>query len=177
MNRPPSSAGSYSQSPDSSIVEQSLLSSPIRSPDWSLAALSPEDDYPYQSLTASSFSTSNQDLSTLSLAHQDDDDLDDDEDDSEEETALHRYQRKHTLSSFSPSSMIQTVQQREEELQRRNDELAKKLHDANREYENKMTDHEADIQELQERIEELKGELQASKKEEKELRLKAVEWR
>ncbi|KAF8340556.1 uncharacterized protein EI90DRAFT_2080986 [Cantharellus anzutake] len=177
VNRPPSVAGSQSQSPDAALLEQSFLATPIKSPDWSLAALSPDDDYPYQPLAAPSFSSSssssNQDLGTFPTHYQDDDDLADDEEDSEDETTIHRHQRKHTLSSISSPSITQTAQQREEELQRRNDELAKKLHDTNREYENKLSDHEAEIQELQDRIEELKNELQTSKREEKELRLKA----
>lgn len=73
-----------------------------------------------------------------------------------------------TSSSSPPRSSA------EEELQRENALVLKLLRDAERELEHKSSDHEAEMEELQNKMEELRIELASARREEKELKLKAV---
>ena len=96
-----------------------------------------------------------------------------DEDDTLQLPSASSIRRMHTISSSSSLSLT-TPEDRLEALQRTDAELAKKLRDNGRELENRLSDHEAEIDEMQTKIDELKSELQSSKREEKELKAKAV---
>jgi chromosome segregation ATPase len=61
---------------------------------------------------------------------------------------------------------------RVEALQRINTDLSKKLTETEKKLQNRSTEHESELEETQRKLEELKSELSATKREEKELRVK-----
>lgn len=76
-------------------------------------------------------------------------------------------------STASSTASLEPTE-RLEALQRINTDLSKKLMEAERTLQNRLTEHEFELEEMQGRLEEAKTELTATKKEEKELRIKEV---
>ena len=66
--------------------------------------------------------------------------------------------------------------ERLEALQRRNTDLGRKLMEAERTLQNRLADHESELEEMQGKLEEMRSELSATKREEKELRSKEVNY-
>ncbi|KAH0584820.1 hypothetical protein H2248_008098 [Termitomyces sp. 'cryptogamus'] len=75
--------------------------------------------------------------------------------------------RTTTSSTVSMETM-----DRVDVLQRANEELSRKLNDAEKTLQNKLSEHESELEEMQGRLEEMRSELNATKREEKELRSK-----
>ncbi|KAF9519695.1 hypothetical protein BS47DRAFT_1079712 [Hydnum rufescens UP504] len=187
LGRPPSAASSYLRSPNTSIYDPSYLAdsmaSPIRSPDFSAEDTSidystdwkfpPPELFP-SIKTKTDLSKRKPSPNSSPPPSDMNSDPDSDEDnihDRDADPTIHSRDRIHSIST---TSLVTSPEDRLEALQRANAELAKKLRDASRELEHKLSDHEGEIEEMQTRIEDLRYELAASKREEKELRLKAV---
>lgn len=186
-HRPPSSTGSYSytRSPDTSIYDPAYLagmSTPIRSPDFDASSasidysgapdwMSPSSElFPKRSARTDLNKRRPSPNSSPPISDSNSD-SDDDGHDEDPEATIHSRQRIHTVST---TSLMASPEERLEALQRTNAELAKKVRDVSRELENKLSDHEGEIEEMQTRIENLRSELSASKRDGKELRIKAV---
>ncbi|KAG6917717.1 hypothetical protein DXG01_001368 [Tephrocybe rancida] len=89
-----------------------------------------------------------------------------DSDEDEEESGL-VMDRNTTSSTISMEPM-----DRLDVLQRANTELGRKLNDAEKTLQNKLLEHESELEDMQGRLEEMRTELNATKREEKELRSK-----
>lgn len=90
--------------------------------------------------------------------------------DSEDESSLGLVLDRTATSSTVSLEPFDKV----EVLQKANVELSRKLMEADRALQNKLMEHDNDLEEMQSRLEELKTELNATKREEKELRAKEV---
>ena len=188
LGRPPSAgSSSYLRSPDSSIYDPSYLAEsmggPIRSPDFNAEDSSIDYSTDWKFPTSELFPSTKikTDLNKRrpspnsspppSDLHSDND-SDDENMHRDADPTIHSRDRMHTISTTS--LLATSSEDRLEALQRANAELAKKLRDASRELEHKMSDHEGEVEEMQTRIEDLKSELAASRRDDKELRIKAV---
>ncbi|KAG6840390.1 hypothetical protein C0991_007020 [Blastosporella zonata] len=90
----------------------------------------------------------------------------DDEDEDEVASGL-VMDRNMASSTTSMEPMV-----RVDVLQRANTELGRKLHEVERTLQNKLLEHESEIEDMEARLEEMRMELNATKREEKELRSK-----
>lgn len=78
--------------------------------------------------------------------------------------------------STTSSTVSMEPMDRLDVLQRANTELSKKLMDAERTLQNKLAAHESELEDMQGRLDELEAELVSTKREEKELRTKEVNF-
>jgi len=77
--------------------------------------------------------------------------------------------------SAASSTVSLDLQERLDALQRMNTDLGRKLVEAERTLQNKLAEHELELEENQSLLDEMRSELNATKREEKELRSKEVE--
>jgi predicted RNase H-like nuclease (RuvC/YqgF family) len=80
----------------------------------------------------------------------------------------------HERQSTSSTVSMMEPQDRLDALQRTNNDLNRKLREAEATLQTRLNEHDSEIEELQARIDELNAELGATKREEKELRIKEV---
>lgn len=105
-------------------------------------------------------------ISSLVMPHAEDSDSDG------EDSALGLVMDRSTSSS----TVSMEPMDRLDVLQRANTELSKKLMDAERTLQNKLAAHESELEDMQGRLDELEAELVSTKREEKELRTKEVDF-
>jgi hypothetical protein len=115
-------------------------------------------------------------ISSLPMPGPHDSDSDEDEDDDSDTRRLslglildHERSVNSSVASLAPLDRV-------EALQKNNQELARRLVDAERTLQNRLADHEVEIEEMQGKLDEMKSELTATKREEKELRNKEVNF-
>ncbi|KAG5637957.1 hypothetical protein H0H81_002485 [Sphagnurus paluster] len=92
----------------------------------------------------------------------------DSDSDNEDESALGLVMDRSTASS----TISMEPQDRLDILQKANTELGRKLMEAEKTLQNKLLEHESELEDMQGRLEEMRTELNATKREEKELRSK-----
>ncbi|KAG6826379.1 hypothetical protein H0H92_016071 [Tricholoma furcatifolium] len=88
--------------------------------------------------------------------------------DDEEDSSLGLVMERMNASSTASMEPIERL----EALQRANTELGRKLNEAEKTLQNKLLEHESELEDMQLRLEEMRTELNATKREEKELRSK-----
>ena len=108
-------------------------------------------------------------INSLPMPRRNDDSDSDSDSDADDIARGLVHERTVTMSTISLD-----MQERIEALQKVNDDLRRKLNDAEETLQRKLTEHEIDLENLQQRIEEIKSELSATKRQEKELRVKEV---
>jgi uncharacterized protein YdcH (DUF465 family) len=96
--------------------------------------------------------------------------------DSESDAEHAPFQNMLLHSATSSMLSLTTPEERAEALARTNEELVKKLEEKEAHFMARFAEHEQVIDELQSRVEQLRAELGATKKEEKELRVKEVSY-